>query len=107
MNSQPTIESSTIDGVLQKMRISAGPVIKVLHRNDHFKVLVLGLNTDVIFPDHVAKIPARLTVLKGSVQYRDEDGNTPLFLYDELDIPVNVTHSVRAIRPSICLLTMG
>lgn len=107
MNIQLNPNSSTIDGVLQKMRTSVGPVIKVLHRNDHFKVLVLGLNTDVIFPDHLTKIPARLTVLKGSVQYRDADGNIPLFPYDELEIPLNVTHSVRAIRPSICLLTMG
>jgi len=107
MNNHSTATASTIERVLQKMKTAVGPVTSVLHQNDQFKVLVLGLSTDVIFPDHTTKVPAKLTVLKGSVVYRDADGNTPLFLYDDLDIAVDKVHSVRAIRPSVCLLTMG
>jgi hypothetical protein len=107
MDNQSTPQVSAIESVLAKMKTAIGPVTKVMHRSDHFKVLVLGLNADVIFPDHVTKVPTKLTVLKGSVVYRDAGGNTPLFLYDELEITMNAVHSVRAIRPSVCLLTMG
>ena len=101
----PTI--STMESVLAKMKTSVGPVMEVLQRNDHFKVVVMGLNVDVMLPDHTTSVPTKLSVLKGSVIYRDADGNIPLFQYDEMTIPLDMAHSVRAIRPSLCLLTMG
>ncbi len=107
MDLQPTPEFSTIESVLSKMKTATGPVTKTLHKSASSRVVVLGLNSDVVFPDHVTKVPAKLIVLKGSVVYRDAAGNTPLFQYDELNVPLNKVHSVRAIRPSLCLLTMG
>jgi len=104
---EPTSKNSTIESVLLKLKSSDGPVTEMLHQNNGFKVIMLGLNVNVLLPDHVTKIPTKLTVLKGSVVYRDANGNTPLFQYDELNIPVDQVHSVRAIRPSLCLLTIG
>ncbi|SER03615.1 cupin domain-containing protein [Neolewinella agarilytica] len=107
MNDRPTDKASTIESVLQKLKTSVGPVTEMLHNNDSFKVILLGLNVDVLLPDHHTKLPTKLTVLKGSVVYRDINGNVPLFQYDELEIPINEIHSVQAIRPSLCLLTIG
>lgn len=107
MDNHPTTKNSTIESVLLKLKSSDGPVTEMLHQNNGFKVIMLGLNVNVLLPDHHSKLPTKLTILKGSVVYRDTSGNTPLFQYDELDIPVNEIHSVRAIRPSLCLLTIG
>jgi len=107
MDDKPTTKNSTMESVLLKLKTSVGPVTEMLHQNGSFKVIVLGLNVNVLLPDHHSKVPTKLTVLKGSVVYRDTNGNIPLFQYDELEIPVNETHSVRAIRPSLCLLTVG
>lgn len=107
MNDLQHSGASTVERVLQQLKSATKPVSEVLHRNDHFQVIVLGLNADVALPDHLTKVPAKLTVLSGSVVYQDADGTTPLFCYDEMAIPLNVTHSVRATRRSICLLTRG
>jgi hypothetical protein len=107
MSKRPTPADSTIERVLLQLKTATKPVIDVLHKNDDFKVLVIGLNAGVLFPDHLTKVPAKLTVLMGSVVYQDATGSVPLFCFDELEIPINKVHSVLANRRSICLLTRG
>jgi quercetin dioxygenase-like cupin family protein len=89
------------------MKTATKPVIETLHRNKDLQVTMLGLNSGVSLSDHRTKVPAKLTVLSGSVIYNDVDGMTSLLRGDELAIPMNVKHSVQATRRSICLLTRG
>ncbi len=101
------MENMVIDEVKALLSTSAHPVARVLHKNDHFKVLILGFNKGMILKDHKAHLPTKLTVLEGSVIYNEEGRRRPLLQYAEFDIPVNVMHSVEASEDSLCLLTQG
>lgn len=107
MSERPTLADSTIERVLLKLKTATKPVTEILHQNEGFKATIVGLNPGVLLPDHTTKVPAKLTVLMGSVVYQDAAGVIPLFCFDELEIPVSEVHSVRANRRSICLLTRG
>ena len=57
--------------------------------------------------DHKAKHPTKLLVLEGDLIYHLDKKDIRLKQYDEVDIPVNVTHSLGALKESIVLLTQG
>ncbi|MCX8211315.1 MAG: hypothetical protein OTI34_09725 [Lewinella sp.] len=107
MSNRNNTSTSIIEQVLFKIKTATKPVIETLHRNEDLQVTMLGLNSGVSLSDHRTKVPAKLTVLSGSVIYNDVDGMTSLLRGDELAIPMNVKHSVQATRRSICLLTRG
>jgi quercetin dioxygenase-like cupin family protein len=107
MSNRNNTSTSIIKQVLFKIKTATKPVIETLHRNEDLQVTMLGLNSGVSLSDHRTKVPAKLTVLSGSVIYNDVDGMTSLLRGDELAIPMNVKHSVQATQRSICLLTRG
>src|SRR5687768_6603635 len=86
----------TIKTLLQKLETSAHPVAQAIHKNEHFKVLVLAFRKGMILADHKAHQPSKLTVLSGRVLYREGEESKSLQQYDETDIPVDITHSVVA-----------
>ncbi|MDQ3002369.1 MAG: hypothetical protein M3Y08_14045 [Fibrobacterota bacterium] len=86
---------------------SANPIVKVIHKNEHFKVLALGFKKGVALKEHKSPLPAKLTVLEGSVRYKESETTLVLEKFHARDIPVNAIHSVEALEDSICLLTQG
>lgn len=96
-----------IKEVKQKLTNSTGPVARSLHQGSGFKVLVLGFNKGMILKEHKAHITSKLTVLEGSVIYKEASRIIELNQYDEVDIPVEMKHSVEAMENSLCLLTQG
>ena len=50
---------------------------------------------------------SKLTVLEGAVIYKEENREVKLGQYDEVEIPIEINHSVEAIEDSLCLLTQG
>lgn len=97
----------TIQEVKEKLKTTTGPVARALHQGHGFKVLVMGFNKGMILKDHKAHIRSKLTVLEGAVVYREADREIRLDQYQEVDIPVEVTHGVEALKDSLCLLTQG
>lgn len=98
----------TIADIKTQLATSTHPVAKALHKNDHFKVLIIGFNKGMVLKEHKAHQPTKLTVLEGSVIYKEAEGRTlTLQQYSEVEIPVNLIHSVEALEHSICLLTQG
>lgn len=97
----------TIKTVLEEIKTSKRPVARALHSGHGFKVLVLGFAEGVVMKEHTAKMKAKLTVLSGSVVYRQGDDSVKLGQFDEHDIPVSEVHSVEALEESLCLLTQG
>ncbi|MEO6314273.1 MAG: hypothetical protein ABIU63_02680 [Chitinophagaceae bacterium] len=83
------------------------PVAKALHKGEHFKVLAMGFKKGMVLKEHQAHSPSKLFVLKGKIIYHQNDVSTPLALFDEIEIPVNILHSVEALEDSLCLLTQG
>lgn len=96
-----------IKEVLAELETKQNPVAKALHKNDHFKVLVMAFKNGMILKEHKAHLPTILTVLEGSVAYINDSEKTMLSKYDSFQIPVNELHSVEAFEDSICLLTQG
>ena len=97
----------TINEIRSQLQNATNPVAKALHKNDHFKVLVMGFKKGMVLKEHQAHVPTKITVLEGKVAYDDVDTHTILNQYDELEIPVNKKHSVSALEDSLCLLTQG
>ncbi len=97
----------TIKDVKEKLKTSINPVAKVLHHGEGFKVLIIGFSNAMILKEHKTQIPSKLTVLEGSVLYKQADTIVKLNQYDEQVIPIDKIHSVEALADSLCLLTQG
>lgn len=97
----------TIKEILAQLETATHPVAKALHKNDTFKVLVIGFKSGMKLKEHQAHTPSKLTVIAGKVIYKDGENETQLQKFDEVEIPVNAIHSVEATEDSICLLTQG
>ena len=97
----------TIKTVLEEIGITQHPVARALHSGHGFKVLVIGFAKGVKMKEHTAKVKAKITVLRGSVVYRQGEASVQLDEFDEHDIPVGKVHSVEALTESLCLLTQG
>lgn len=97
----------TIQEVENQLLNSTHPVAKVLHKGNHFKVFVLGFKKGMLLKDHQTIWPAKLTVLKGKVVYREVDREITADTHDEIVIPIETIHNVQALEDSLCLLTQG
>ncbi len=96
-----------IKRIKEELKASKRPVAKSLHHGKEFKVLIVGFNKGMRLEEHKAHIPSKLTVLEGAVLYQEENRVVELKQYDELEIPIELTHSVKAIEDSLCILTQG
>jgi quercetin dioxygenase-like cupin family protein len=96
-----------IKDILLQLETSAHPVAKALHKGEHFKVLAIGFKKGMKLKDHEAHQPSKLTVMSGQVIYREAGKELKLDTFDEIDIPLNIIHSVEALTDSLCLLTQG
>ncbi|MDO3641384.1 hypothetical protein [Mucilaginibacter sp. L3T2-6] len=97
----------TIYEVLAQLEEANAPVIKTLHTHAAGETLALGFKSGMTLKGHRATVPARLLVIDGSVNYRQEGVSLTLAKYADLDIPVDVPHSVQALEDSLCLLLVA
>lgn len=93
-----------IKTIKKELKKSSSPVAKSLHHGSDLKILMMGFNKDMILKEHKAHTPSKLIVLEGAVIYKEENRVVELMKYDEVDIPVEITHSVKAIENSLCIL---
>lgn len=97
----------TIKDVKQQLKTSENPVVKSIQLGTCFKVLIMGFKKGMILKEHKANIKSKLTVLEGAVTYKEKQRVVKLTQYDEVEIPVEVTHSVEATEDSLCMLIQG
>lgn len=88
------------EGLLQ----SEHPVARILYKHEKFRILAIGFLTGMILKDHKTPYHSRLVVLEGEVAYHEGDETYYLQQYAEQDIPPLVTHHVKAMEDSMCLL---
>ena len=93
--------------IVNQIENATHPVAKALHKGNHFKILAIGFKKGMILKQHQTHLPAKLFVIKGEVNYIESEISITLSEYDEIEIPVNVMHSVEALQDSLCLLTQG
>ena len=97
----------TIKEVFEQLETATHPVAKVLHKGEEFNVLVIGFKKGMKLKEHVAHLQSKLTVISGKVVYKQGEQETELQKFDEMNIPIDITHSVEALEDSLCLLTQG
>ena len=97
----------TIKDIKLKLKTSNNPVAKSLHQGLGFKTLIIGFKKGMILKEHKAHIKSKLTVLEGAVIYKEEHRIIELEQYDEVEIPIEITHSVEAKEDSLCIVTQG
>jgi len=61
----------------------------------------------MIVKEYKGHIPSKLAVLEGAVIYSKENRIVELMQYDEVEIPIEITHTVEALEDSLCILTQG
>lgn len=96
-----------IQEVILQLESASAPVVKILQRSEHVKVLVLGFKKGMILKEHQTGVPTKLVIINGSIDYKMSGESIELKKFDDMDIPVNVPHSVEALEDSICFLIQG
>ena len=96
-----------IQDVLAQLNTATGPVVKVLQRGEHVKVMVLGFKKGMILKEHKTGVSTRLVTVEGSVTYVDAGRSVTVNKFEDMDISINVLHSVEALEDSICFLIQG
>jgi len=93
-----------IHEVKKQLESSVAPVVKVIHKTESNRIIALGLRKGIVLKEHKASVPARLIVLEGSLQYKQEGEIIELHQHDEHEIPVGILHSVEGLEDSIAIL---
>jgi quercetin dioxygenase-like cupin family protein len=106
-NNIKTDKQMTIKKIKEELNSADRPVAKSLHHGPGFKVLIMGFKKGMILIEHKAHLKSKLTVLEGAVIYKEATRVVDLGQYDEVEIPVEITHSVEAVEDSLCILTQG
>ncbi len=96
-----------IKDLLSQLEGSTQPVLKSLRENDQFKVIAIGFKKGMVLKEHKTNLPAKLTVLFGSVLYKEGTNSKMLYQYDETEIPIQVLHSVECTEDALCILIQG
>jgi quercetin dioxygenase-like cupin family protein len=93
-----------IKNILAQLKEATRPVSKIIKAGGFFKSVAIGLKKGIIWHDHKAVMPAKLIVAEGRVIYRQGESKIELEKFDDLDIPINIIHSLEAEEDSICIL---
>lgn len=85
----------------------APPIISILQKSDHFKIILLELEKGSKLEKHTAPTRAKIFVVSGTIEYRSLREKIPLTYTDTYDIPLQEVHEVVALEPSKFLLIVG
>jgi len=104
-----------INQIIQSLDESTGPIAKVFHKGNNFRIISLGLKKGVLLKEH--KPPSLkenhlpdnviLIVIKGKAHYKSKTRNVIMNTFDKLEIPIDELHSVEGIEDSILLLILS
>ncbi|MCP3939085.1 MAG: cupin domain-containing protein [Actinomycetia bacterium] len=83
-----------------------GTLSRVLYKDDHLRLVLFAFDAGQELTEHTASVPAVVQVMSGSLLVTvgtEEVGANPGAW---IRLPANVPHAVRALEPSVMLLTM-
>lgn len=96
-----------IKEVKSELKDASAPIIKVLQKSEHVKVIVLGFKKGMGLKKHHTHVTTKLVVIEGSLNYTEDGASVIIEPYEDMDIPVNTLHAVEALEDSICFLIQG
>ncbi|UXP31632.1 hypothetical protein N6H18_14885 [Reichenbachiella agarivorans] len=100
------MKTSITKSIWQELQTADKPVVKVLHKTDKTKIVGVGLKKGVMLAEHLTKVPTKMIVIEGQIQYSQKGEETILSKLDEWDIPVEVLHEVLGLENSLFVLMM-
>ncbi|WP_394772034.1 hypothetical protein [Mucilaginibacter sp.] len=89
------------------LKDATAPIIKVLQKSEHIKVIVLGFKKGMGLKKHQTNVATKLVVIVGSINYTEGGASVIIDSFEDMDIPVNAPHAVEALEDSICFLIQG
>jgi len=105
-NTKKTMVMS-VKSAIEQAEKAGHPVASAIKKGIHSRVLAIAFKKGMRFKEHMTHLPSKLVVLSGKIFYIQNSKKTELNKYDELQIPVNVMHTIEASEPSLCLLIQG
>lgn len=83
-----------------------GTLSRVLYKDDSLRVVVFAFDADQELTEHTASVPAVVQVVKGRLRMRLGDETVEGKPGSWVHMPAHLPHSVRALEPSVMLLSM-
>lgn len=83
------------------------PLIRIVQASQHFKVILVTLETGAILENHTAPARAKIFVVKGTIEYRSLRVNKNIHHMEEFNIPLDEVHQIAAKEAAEFLLIIG
>jgi quercetin dioxygenase-like cupin family protein len=96
-----------IQEIINLMPSSDKVITRILRKYDQNRIIAIGLKKGLFLPDHITDVPALLIPIQGKVYFRSEVLSKEVQALEEVEIPLNVVHSLEALEDSICILIKG
>lgn len=83
-----------------------GTLSRVLFRDDRLRVVGFAFAAGEELTEHTSALPVVIQVVRGRIELDVEDRTATLTAASWVHLPARMPHSVRAVEPSVMLLTM-
>ena len=83
-----------------------GTLSRVLFRDDRLRVIGFAFAAGEELTEHTSALPVVIQVVRGRIDLTIEDRTASLTTASWVHLPARMPHSVRAVEPSVMLLTM-
>ncbi len=83
-----------------------GTLSRVLYKDDQLRLVVFAFDAGQELTEHTAAVPALVQVIRGRLHLTVGDEEVTAHPGTWIRLPANAPHSVRALEPSVMLLTM-
>jgi len=98
---------TSISNVAEEVEIpEEGILSRVLFKDNQIRVVGFGFDTGQELSEHTAAVPAVLQVISGRLVATLGSDTGELGAGSWVHLPPNLAHSVRALEPSVLLLTL-
>lgn len=86
--------------------VADGTLSKVVHHGDGVRLVLFAFDRDQELTEHTASVPASLQVLRGRLAVGVGEERIELVPGGYVHLPAKAPHSVRALEPTVLLITM-
>ena len=83
-----------------------GTISRVLYKDDHIRMVVFGFDRGQELTDHTAGVPVILHLVEGRLELTLGSETSEVGPESWVHIPAGLTHAVRALEPSVMVLTL-
>lgn len=97
----------SLQEILSEVKDATKPVTRLVRSGEGYKMMGMAFLKGMELKEHHSTRIAKLIVLQGSVDYVEGTDVTNLKALEEIEIPVNVKHSVVCTEDALCLLIQG